>query len=69
MLDRRPIKTPCTAVCVMNPASGWCEGCFRTLSEIAAWASMSPDERERVLLSLPGRRRSAAADVDRECAG
>jgi hypothetical protein len=30
----------------MNAASGLCEGCLRTLDEIAAWSGM-PDEDKR----------------------
>jgi predicted Fe-S protein YdhL (DUF1289 family) len=40
----------------MNPASFLCEGCFRTLEEIAAWSSMSDEERRAVLARLPARK-------------
>ncbi|MFC7053873.1 DUF1289 domain-containing protein [Hansschlegelia quercus] len=57
MLDRRPIKSPCISVCVMDPGTGWCEGCFRTIAEIGAWARMSHDDRDRVMADLPARRK------------
>lgn len=60
MPDRRPIKSPCVSVCVMNPASAWCDGCFRTIAEIGAWGRLSPDERSRVLAELPARRKRFA---------
>ena len=29
----------------MDARSGWCEGCARTLDEIAAWSSMNDIEK------------------------
>jgi predicted Fe-S protein YdhL (DUF1289 family) len=40
----------------MNPDTGLCEGCLRTLDEIAAWSSMGPEEKRAVLDRLPARR-------------
>ena len=36
-LSQSPVPSPCISVCKMSPATGWCEGCARTLGEIAAW--------------------------------
>lgn len=49
------VASPCTNVCRMNPATGLCEGCFRTLDEIAAWSMMSAGEKRAVLDQLPTR--------------
>jgi uncharacterized protein len=49
------METPCTKVCVIDPASGFCRGCKRTLAEIASWASLSPADRRRILQELPAR--------------
>ncbi|ODU93743.1 MAG: hypothetical protein BGP23_09740 [Lysobacterales bacterium 66-474] len=38
--------SPCTGICRMD-AHGLCEGCRRTLSEIARWSAMGDDERRR----------------------
>lgn len=57
MLDRRPIKSPCISVCVMDAGTGWCEGCFRSLAEIGAWGGMSHDDRDRVMADLPARKK------------
>jgi len=38
-------------------ATGLCEGCFRTLDEIAGWIAFSADEKRAVLAALPERRR------------
>jgi hypothetical protein len=49
------LKSPCAKVCVMDPESGLCRGCWRTLEEIAAWGSMSEEQRERIMSELPSR--------------
>lgn len=61
MLSRAPIKSPCVKICVVDPATGWCEGCFRTLQEIGGWMRFSPEERDRVMAVLRDRRRAAKA--------
>jgi predicted Fe-S protein YdhL (DUF1289 family) len=43
----------------MNPATGLCEGCLRTLDEIAAWSAMANVEKRAVLAKLPARRSRA----------
>jgi predicted Fe-S protein YdhL (DUF1289 family) len=40
------VASPCINVCRMDEATGWCEGCHRTLDEIAFW-SVLDDERQR----------------------
>jgi predicted Fe-S protein YdhL (DUF1289 family) len=51
-----PIKTPSIKVCVVDGESGLCLGCYRTLREVAAWASLADAEREAILAELPSRR-------------
>lgn len=51
-----PVKTPCIKVCVVDGESGLCLGCYRRLSEVAAWAAYSDLEREAILAELPNRR-------------
>jgi predicted Fe-S protein YdhL (DUF1289 family) len=52
---RRPIVSPCTAVCTIDPASGLCRGCKRTLDEIGRWVMMTDEQRLAVLAALPDR--------------
>jgi len=52
-----PVPSPCISVCRMDPRTGLCEGCCRTLDEIAAWAAMS-DSEKRVVWGQLERRRS-----------
>lgn len=44
----------------MDPQSGHCRGCHRTLEEIARWGEMSDAERESVLALLVTRRSDVA---------
>jgi predicted Fe-S protein YdhL (DUF1289 family) len=58
--------TPCIKVCVVDPLSGLCIGCGRTIAEISLWPEMSEDERRAVMSGLPqrmeaGRSRTARA--------
>jgi predicted Fe-S protein YdhL (DUF1289 family) len=50
-----PIASPCTKVCTIDPRSGLCRGCGRTLGEIAQWTSLDEGERERIMGELPQR--------------
>jgi uncharacterized protein len=50
------VPSPCIDVCRMDAATGWCEGCQRTLSEIAAWGGLDDDRKRTVWQQLPARR-------------
>ncbi|RVT52851.1 DUF1289 domain-containing protein [Rubrivivax albus] len=56
-----PVPSPCINVCRMNPASGWCEGCWRTIDEIVAWGRLDDDAKRAVWAQLPQRRDGVAA--------
>ena len=49
----------------MDPKSGLCIGCARTLDEIARWAEMSDAERERVMAQLPHRNSGTEPELRR----
>lgn len=51
-----PVPSPCIDVCRMDAARGVCEGCWRTLDEIAAWGSLDDDGRRAVWARLEARR-------------
>jgi uncharacterized protein len=55
--DRRRVESPCVGVCVIDEASGLCEGCRRTLEEIALWGSSSAAQRRQILARVDARRR------------
>ena len=50
------VASPCVDVCRMDAASGYCEGCRRSLEEIASWSAYSPAEKRAVLAQLPARK-------------
>ena len=52
------IESPCTKVCQIDPGTGLCRGCTRTLDEIARWSQMSEAERAEVVRALPQRAQS-----------
>lgn len=62
------VASPCISVCRIDPGTGWCEGCLRTIDEIAAWGSMSNGERAAVIEELrtraPALERDAASGGD-----
>jgi predicted Fe-S protein YdhL (DUF1289 family) len=39
------IESPCTKICTLHPQLNICTGCGRTASEIAAWLTLSREER------------------------
>lgn len=49
------METPCISVCVIDPRTGLCEGCGRTIDEISSWNRMTGAERLRVMAELPAR--------------
>ena len=59
------VPSPCTSVCTIDPASGLCAGCARTLDEIAGWSGFSDDEKRAVLGRLPHRRVAAEGNHGR----
>jgi predicted Fe-S protein YdhL (DUF1289 family) len=53
------VPSPCTKVCTMDPATGLCRGCHRTLDEIAAWTALDDAGRRAVLAAVAARRAAA----------
>jgi len=46
-------QSPCNGVCRMNTEPDLCEGCGRTIVEIAEWGEMSDSARADVRALLP----------------
>jgi predicted Fe-S protein YdhL (DUF1289 family) len=61
------IASPCVGVCSLDAETGWCEGCLRTIDEIAAWGALDERARREVWKGLPARRRERD-DARREAA-
>jgi predicted Fe-S protein YdhL (DUF1289 family) len=61
--EQRRLQSPCVGVCVIDDSIGLCEGCLRTLDEIARWGSSGAQERREILAAVE--RRRAVDVVDR----
>lgn len=48
--------SPCISVCVMHAHSGLCEGCTRTIDEIAQWATAGDEEKRAIWMKIRERR-------------
>ena len=54
------VPSPCVSICRMNPVTELCEGCFRTLDEIADWSRLGDDAKREVWRSIGERLEPAA---------
>jgi uncharacterized protein len=50
------VPSPCIDVCRIDPRTGWCEGCTRTIEEIAEWALLDDAAKRGVWVLLERRR-------------
>jgi predicted Fe-S protein YdhL (DUF1289 family) len=58
------LDSPCVSICVIDPDSGLCEGCGRTLQEIADWSRMTAGERRRIMSGLDARKATHKAGAN-----
>lgn len=49
------IESPCTGICTIDPPSGLCLGCGRSLAQIAAWSSYTSVMRRSIMDGLKQR--------------
>ena len=56
IIPQRGVASPCVDVCRMDEHTGLCEGCRRTLDEIAGWSTFSDEQKRAVLAQLATRR-------------
>jgi len=52
-----PVPSPCINICRMDAATGYCEGCLRTIDEIASWSGADDATRRAIWVQLPERLR------------
>ncbi|MBM3601020.1 MAG: DUF1289 domain-containing protein [Alphaproteobacteria bacterium] len=65
MTDEVPLPSPCVSVCILDGATGFCRGCWRTIDEIRVWAVLDNAERMTVLEGLRARRQAAGLASER----
>ena len=49
------IISPCVGICIIDPVTGYCRGCNRTLEEISKWTHYSDEEAHALLQELEQR--------------
>ena len=54
--DGAGVASPCISVCRIDPVTGLCVGCARTLEEIAAWSTLDDAARRNVWSAIAARR-------------
>lgn len=57
--DLSTMLSPCVKICIINPQTRLCEGCGRTIEEIASWSTYSREERQVIMSKLIDRKRSS----------
>jgi predicted Fe-S protein YdhL (DUF1289 family) len=53
--DVQPIGSPCTGICQIDAASGYCLGCARSSAEIAEWSTSGNARKRAIWAELPPR--------------
>jgi predicted Fe-S protein YdhL (DUF1289 family) len=61
------VESPCIDVCAMDEATGLCQGCYRSIEEIAAWATASDETKRLILAAVAQRRLRLDPDADLIC--
>ena len=51
------VASPCIDVCRMNPSTGLCDGCFRTIDEIGGWSCFDDTQKAAVLKQAEARKK------------
>ena len=49
MLIEIDIESPCIGVCAMDEATGFCQGCYRTMDEIQQWWDSDNTQKQVVI--------------------
>ena len=62
--DDASVDSPCTSVCIIDPVTGLCGGCLRTLQEISGWIDFSATEKRTVIAALDARRSNFGAAIE-----
>jgi len=57
MKSRVP-ESPCVKICKIDAVSGLCEGCLRTVDEIAAWPELSDPQKNKIYRNIVYRKKN-----------
>ena len=53
--ESEEVASPCVNTCTLDPVTGWCVGCGRSISEITGWGTRPASERRAIWAELPAR--------------
>lgn len=53
--EGQPVPSPCNCICRIDPRTGLCDGCLRTLDEVAAWSGLDNAGKRAVWQRLGAR--------------
>jgi len=53
--DIKSLASPCISVCQMDGSTGLCQGCLRTLDEIAQWSQLGPAAKRAIWSNIEAR--------------
>lgn len=59
------VTSPCINVCRME--NDLCAGCFRTIDEIASWATVGDADKQQIVAAAEQRRIQRGPDTGRAC--
>jgi hypothetical protein len=59
------VPSPCVKLCALDPRSGYCVGCYRTIDEVANWVEMSAEDKRAVLERVARRRARQSEEAKR----
>ena len=59
------VPSPCNSVCRIAQSTGLCEGCLRTIDEIAAWSRLDDAGKRAVWERLAARAGVAVAEQEK----
>ena len=54
-VEKIEIESPCIGVCAMDEATGFCQGCYRTLDEIQQWWDLGNTQKQAVVVEANAR--------------
>ncbi len=49
MLEELVVESPCINVCNMDAATGFCQGCYRTIEEIQGWWDLDNTQKQVIV--------------------
>lgn len=62
-MTEQDIPSPCVGVCSMDEATGFCQGCFRTIDEIRQWWDLDRAGKVEVVKQAQARESAAFGDM------